>query len=179
MPSKNRNRRRRQNQKHAKQQKRKEVNQTLSQVVRHQAADQKHPFNDLPDDIVKLILQWKKEMETWTATFNNTLERLHNIHVQAKAVHGLMLLPEMADAPPWIRDGLTYGAEILQKCSDSWLSLLVDTYCCTKKAVVGCKELEEKMQEIKDSPHPAFAYICRKALKQHTWSDFRQTLQLD
>jgi hypothetical protein len=179
MPTKNRNRRRRQNQKKAKQQKRKEAKQTPSQVVRHQATDQRHPFNDLPDDIVKLILQWKKEMETWTVTFNNTLKTFHDIHIQAKAVHGLMLLPQMGDAPPWVRDGVISGAEFLQEMSDQWLTILVETYICTEEAVVQCAALQEHMQELKDSPHPAFALICRKALEQHKWSDFKQTLPIE
>jgi hypothetical protein len=179
MGSKSRNRRRRQNKKKAIQQKRKEENQTPSQVVRHQAADQKHPFNNLPDAIVKVILEYKMEFETWTVLFDKTLERLHNIHIQAKAVHGLMLMPVMAGCPPFVRDGVISGVEMLQEMSSKWLSALVETYICTKEVVDECKVLQEHIQEIKDTPHPAFAFICQLALEQHKWNSFKQTLPLD
>lgn len=178
MVSHNKNRRRRKNRKRAKLQKRKEAKLPQQQVVRHQAADKKHPFNNLPDELVVLILDYKKQMETWTVTFNNTLQTLHNIHIQAKAVHGLMLMPEMGNAPPWVINGVIVGAEMLQEMSDMWLSTLVETYICTKEVVDECKVLHDRMQEIKNTPHPAFAFICGKALQQHKWSDFKQTLEL-
>ena len=177
MPTKNRNRRRRQNRKRAKQQKRK---QTPSQVVRHQAADQKHPFNDLPDDLVKLILDYKKQMETWTVMFEKTLETCFNTHMQAKAVRGLMDMPgEMAEFPPWVRDGLVVRTDEMQEASDKWLSFFVTTYICTQDGVDAVEEIQEQIQAMKKLPHPRIAIVCRKALKLRAWSDFKKTLQLD
>jgi hypothetical protein len=172
MGSKNRNRRRRKNKKRAK-------TQSAQQIIRAQAANKQHPFNDLPDTLVRLILEYKMEFETWNVLFDKTLERLHDVHVQAKAVHGLMLLPAMAGCPPFVRDGVISGAEMLQEVSDGWLTILVETYICTKEAVDECTDLEDKVQEIKDCPHPAFAKICKLALEKHKWSDFKQTIQLD
>jgi hypothetical protein len=143
-----------------------------NQVVVHQSANNAHPFHDLPVALVNIILEYKKGFEECERNMYRCLKIFHDVYIQGKALHGLMLTPQMGDAPPWVIQGVIIGATMCQKMGDKWYTVLRETEICTSEVIEEAAAWLGKINEMKDAPHPMFAYICQKALKAYPFQDF-------
>jgi len=145
-----------------------------NQVVVHQSANKSHPFNDLPESLVDIILDYKKDLEECERNMYRCLKIFHDVYIQAKAIHGLMLTPLMSDAPPWVIRGIFIGVNMCEEMGDKWYTLLRETEICTSEVIQEAEMWLGKINELKECPHPMFALVCKKALKAHKFQDFNR-----
>ena len=89
---------------------------------------------ELPDVIIDVVVAYKADMESWEVAMDKVMCTFHNIYIQAKAVEGFLLMPEVSNTDAIYLQDLRIQCQHYQKDSDKFYTLLKKVYILEREA---------------------------------------------